>query len=613
MGPSIVIEKLEFQRDEGWQVQYFRGLVTFLVGHSGAGKSTALEALLYALGLTTAKIMPTVAACHQVRLTFRVAGTRWQATRSGSNPRGRVSLRNLDDDAEVEHSLPVKSTKAGEVTAGAFAQDLLGLPAASRGATRLSLDSYYNTVLALRQNTIASAFLGGGKDEERILVLEAILGLWDTGLAGLEKNAAEAESRFKGAKAELAAYKKVLAKGGISDPDQVRSAFEQKQREHAHAAEAWQKTDAALKAAVGEHGRLIALHKAADDDRRKAGKQATAAHGKLQLATAEHARAEGALGELLDPPAEDCTRCGQLLPEREPGLCRQCGQACQDGTGHRERKIATARAKMERLRLKLRHLEEALAAATTAADAAEDVAAAALKDRDLYDQDQLQPARIAAQQAEKLAHGLSREAARLKEWLDSSDYLAKQQIVIDAAKAEMEKAQDGRDVALAAHAVRRKEVVGRWTELFLVRLQQINPSVETAYIDPADFTIRVKEHNDPDKIFADCSVMGSPKVVINVAALLSLRDLGRTDPGVRVPPLLIIDSPLADLGAVDRATGDRLIDALINVASDTSSDGYACQVIAATNDPLPRSYPDVREIRVATTQRFFDHAPHGAA
>lgn len=211
-------------------------------------------------------------------------------------------------------------------------------------------------------------------------------------------------------------------------------------------------------------------------------------------------------------------------------------------------------------------LEDVLAAATTAADGAEDTAAAALKNRDLYDQDQLQPARIAAQQAEKLAHGLSRESARLKEWLDSSDYLAKQQIVINAAKAEMERAQNTWDTALAAHEVRRKEIVGRWTELFLLRLQQINPNVETAYIDAADFTTRVKEHNDPDKGFADCFVMGSPKVVINVALLLSLRDLGRTDPGVRVPPLLIIDSPLADLGVVDRATGDRLIDALIDIA-----------------------------------------------
>ncbi|SFX75513.1 hypothetical protein OH786_35265 (plasmid) [Streptomyces atratus] len=33
------------------------------------------------------------------------------------------------------------------------------------------------------------------------------------------------------------------------------------------------------------------------------------------------------------------------------------------------------------------------------------------------------------------------------------------------------------------------------------------------------------------------------------------------------------------------------------------------QIIAAANDPLPRSYPGVREIHIDTDNRFFDHAP----
>lgn len=73
MGPSFVIEKLAFQRGSVWQVRFIRGLVTFLVGHSGAGRSTALEALLYPLGLTTATITPEVGACQQIRLTVSLA------------------------------------------------------------------------------------------------------------------------------------------------------------------------------------------------------------------------------------------------------------------------------------------------------------------------------------------------------------------------------------------------------------------------------------------------------------------------------------------------------------------------------------------------------------
>lgn len=104
-GPSFVIERLEFQRGDVWYARHFRGLVTFLVGHSKAGKSTALEALLYPSGLLTATVMPEVRSCAYVRLGFRIAGTRWQATRSGSIPRARVSLKNLDDQDEIEHLL----------------------------------------------------------------------------------------------------------------------------------------------------------------------------------------------------------------------------------------------------------------------------------------------------------------------------------------------------------------------------------------------------------------------------------------------------------------------------------------------------------------------------
>ncbi|MEU7640781.1 hypothetical protein [Streptomyces sp. NPDC039016] len=610
MGPSFVIEKFEFQRGEIWYARSFKGLVTFLVGHSKAGKSTALEALLYPLGLLTATVMPEVRDCDQVRLVFRVAGTRWQATRSGSNPRARVSLKNLDDE-EIEHLLPVTNAKAGETTAGAFVQNLLGLPAATRGATRVGLDDFHNTVLALRQNTIASEFLGGGKDEARVLALEVVLGLWNEDLAGLEKNASETASRHRAARAALAQFKKLRDSGALADPDGVRAEYEQRQREHRSAAEHWQRASEALTAAVGEHGRLSALHKAAEALRRKTAKQAEASHSKLNGATADHARAEGELASLLKPAPEDCSCCGQTLPSREPGLCRQCGQPHSGDDDRREKKIAAARAKVDRCRLTLRSRQDAATAATAEAGAADKAAGDALTVRDVYDEGHVLPARKAAQQAEKETHGLSRDIAQLKRQLETADYISAQEQVIKTAKEQLEAAQAARDAALTAQEVRRKDVVGRWSEFFLSRLRQMNPDVETAHIEPDDFTTRVKENNAADKTFEESSVAGSPKVATNVALLLALRDLGRADPRVRVPPLLVIDSPLTGLGTQgqDHDTGLRLIDTLISSADEDSSDGYACQVIAATNDPLHRPYPGVREIRIDLGNRYFDHAP----
>ncbi|TGZ16024.1 hypothetical protein DV517_09970 [Streptomyces sp. S816] len=135
--------------------------------------------------------------------------------------------------------------------------------------------------------------------------------------------------------------------------------------------------------------------------------------------------------------------------------------------------------------MKLLSLEKALATAIAATEKTEEAAATVLKARDTYDQHDLQPARATA-------------------WLESSDYI---------------------------------KVIARWTELFLVRLQQINPDVETAYIGHTDSITRVKERDEADKTFTESSVAASPKIVTNVVMLLSLCDLGRADPAVCVPPL----------------------------------------------------------------------------
>jgi rubrerythrin len=438
-----------------------------------------------------------------------------------------------------------------------------------------------------------------------------VLGLWNEDLAGLEKNAAEAETRHRAARAALSQFKKLRDSGALSDPDATWAEYEQKVREHQDASTRWQKAACALTQAVGELGRLDALYKAAEQHRRKVSRQADAAQTRLGGARADLARAEGERDALLLPSRQECTQCGQTLPERAPGQCPQCDQPHPRGDSRRARQVAAVTAKVERLRLRVGELEEVAALAGEVAAAGEQAAAQALTDRDAFDREHLAPARRAAQQAEKEAFGLSRDVAQLKRQTENADYIRAQEEVIKRAKDHMEAAQAARDAAQSAHEVRRKEVTGRLSQLFLARLRQINPAVETAHIDPHDFTTLVKEHHEPGKTFDDSSVAGSPKVVTNVALLLALRDLGRLDAAVRVPPLLIIDSPLAGLGAtgLDRGTSLRLIDTLISVADDPSADGYACQVVAATNDPLPRTYPGVREIPINETDRFFDHAP----
>ncbi|MEU2183983.1 hypothetical protein [Streptomyces thermolilacinus] len=105
--------------------------------------------------------------------------------------------------------------------------------------------------------------------------------------------------------------------------------------------------------------------------------------------------------------------------------------------------------------------------------------------------------------------------------------------------------------------------------------------------------VRDAEANEPEKTFADSSVGGSTKAITNIAFLLALRDLGRIDPAVCVPPLLVIDSPLNGLGAqgIDRETGRRLIDTLISIAEDPAADGYG---VRSSPPPTTPSHTPIR-------------------
>ncbi|CDR06935.1 predicted protein [Streptomyces iranensis] len=82
-----MIERLEFQRGGVWYARYFKGLVTFLVGHSKSEKSTAIEVLLYPLGLTTATVMPEVRSCQYIRLVFRVFSVKSSVLRRAARRR----------------------------------------------------------------------------------------------------------------------------------------------------------------------------------------------------------------------------------------------------------------------------------------------------------------------------------------------------------------------------------------------------------------------------------------------------------------------------------------------------------------------------------------------
>jgi hypothetical protein len=145
-------------------------------------------------------------------------------------------------------------------------------------------------------------------------------------------------------------------------------------------------------------------------------------------------------------------------------------------------------------------------------------------------------------------------------------------------------AEDDLKAATEERSTRRKERVALWSQFLLARVREIDPSIDHASIDPDDYTALVD-----NTTFEDSSVAGGPRTIRNVCVLLALRDLGRAVPAVLVPPLLVIDSPANGFGAIDadQQISRRLMDQIITVAADPSTDGYACQVITASNDAHP--------------------------
>lgn len=324
VGPRLVIEQFRFRRQGQWFCWEF-GLLTFLVGPTRSGKSTALEALLHSLFLSSATVMPQVRKCDQLQVVFRVGGVRWQATRSGRTSRGLVTFTNLSDASAAERVFPVTARKTGGMNAGGFVQELLGIPAASRGKAAVGLDQVLSSTVVLRQRAIASAFLDGS-DAERTLTLKTVLGLWDEDLEQLEKASTEAKSRHDAARRTLAQFKKLRDDGLLADPASIRAEHEQKVRDHLAAAGRWQEAESRLGGFAGELGRLDALYKVADKSRKKALRKADEASSALGKAIDAHARAEGELAGLLQPAPDCCSRCRRVLPDVRRGCVPSAGR-----------------------------------------------------------------------------------------------------------------------------------------------------------------------------------------------------------------------------------------------------------------------------------------------
>ncbi|MEV7282974.1 hypothetical protein AB0O01_00115 [Streptomyces sp. NPDC093252] len=604
---SFIIERHEFEVQGSWVGQVFSGVVTLLVGCSGSGKSTGFESLLYPLGLNSGKIMHAVRSCTQVRLVFRVGGTRWQATRPAAHRGGHVSFENLSDPTVGEVRRPVARGRGGEPSASEFVMELLGIPLLGSGGSRVGL-AEVERWMSLRQSTIATAYLGGGSDAVRRLTGRVLLGLHDEHTDALQQRFQEAKTAYAQAKASAAAMLAARRDAGLPGPMDLEATEQLWKQEHATVAERVQQAQAEL----SRHQRHVAELDRQRDQARAAQQSARrntgAVEERLRQAQRHEGRLEGRLEGLRQQASvpQHCPQCTQVL--RVDGLpedhCRVCKQ--QDVLHTRRLAdqavlLAEAEKALASARQACGRLESELARAQETEDTARQTVRAVEQGIGDFTRSTFDPCRAAALTHEKEASHLAGRLEQLQERIKEVGVLA-------ALEAERDRLQESKDQAhqMWKEAEKKlatdlKQLVDQWSRLFLTRLRAVNPDVRHAHIDPETFLPHVD-----GLAFDDQAVAGGPQTLANLCAMLALRDLARCVPTVLLPLFFMVDSPLSGLGGqgLDGQMAERLMEQLADAAADADADGAPMQIIAAVNDPLARPLTGVREIRLDRSSRY---------
>ena len=284
---------------------------------------------------------------------------------------------------------------------------------------------------------------------------------------------------------------------------------------------------------------------------------------------------------LIDFEFEECPRCGQQLPERDPHDCRLCGQHLEprgtktDLLGERERVIAQLDETLE--------LHEARQ--KTAASLRQQQVDLRSRRVDLSEQLEAQTARFVSDRQSRLEAEsrrlgeLSAERQRyveLERLYDSFQSLGSAHASLRQRVAELRARVDDMRAANRSRDAVFVELEGILSDV-LDRLGVIPLGpVRDIRIDRMTY-----EPTFEGRSFESLS-SGGLRVVTNIAHAVAHHIFATRHPESRLPRLLVIDSPRKNLGreGYDVSIGDRLYELLIGLAEDSAND---TQVILMDN------------------------------
>ncbi len=268
-----------------------------IVGPIGAGKSTILDAMAFALFAKTPRVQrDTKSLIHQlsdaahVQLLFEVDGVRWRVTRAlRRRGQGQTKLERLDDDDVVLETVTMDRPVRDRV------EQLLGM----------DFDTFGRSVL-LAQNRFAEFLLA--PDAARNAVLKGVFGYerFDAALAATREHVARAETEMAGLEAD--GRRAAEARTQLTAAEATAAAAIEERERLAAVAPEVDRCDAALRDAAA----AIATASGARDQLQRAAATLPAAEAVTEAAVRRATAADD-----VDRATEDLARTEAALLEAE--------------------------------------------------------------------------------------------------------------------------------------------------------------------------------------------------------------------------------------------------------------------------------------------------------
>ncbi|MET9396073.1 hypothetical protein [Kitasatospora sp. NPDC002965] len=596
----VVVESQGFKTSDREAERRLTAQWVSVEGESGAGKSTGFEAMFLAWGPAPfLKAMPAVKACSQISTTLSIGGARWRITR---NPTSNSVEFERTSAGEVPMRIPLTSRDPERPTASRFLLEQLGIPALRQGGKVLGIE-HIVPFMYVRQASTGATFLGGMKPELRELAVRAMLGLREDAIEAARDTCRDLRRDLTAARRALAGFEALRAKFGFSTPEELAHRRHQVEQDLAQARETARKTAQALgnanKTLQELRDAANKAHPAADTTDRAA----TTADKRLGDALRRLGEAEGRLAQLRSPAPVTCPTCRQRL--RTDGLAENvCPMCKEDDPGRRGRSPAQD----ERLRSAAKAVEDArklcdllrkqAAQAREKATAANRAVRQAYQTADAFAKATVEPLRLAAVEAENKVRELAVLAEQLGERTDElvNAITTQQNAVKRLEVAVREAAQALADVQSQAQA-RLADLLKKWSVLFARRMAAAGARWRHAHIAEDGFTPVVNGES-----FDQVSVAGSTLALVELNALVSLRELGQQVATSSVPGLLVVDAALAGLS--DTPADARVRTYLLHLFAQTAAgDGPLSQIVTASQEAIG-GHPGARTIALSKSEPY---------